>query len=46
MNMVVEIQKVHDFLYKEIGDTKILLPLMLTILDKYKEKKDQEVLIL
>ena len=35
----MEIQKVHDFLYKEIGDTKILLPLMLTILDKYKEKK-------
>ena len=39
MSLVVEIQKVHDFLYKEIGDTKILLPLMLTILDKYKEKK-------
>ena len=39
MSLVVEIQNVHDFLYKEIGDTKILLPLMLTILDKYKEKK-------
>jgi hypothetical protein len=39
MSLIVEIQKVHDFLYKEIGDTKILLPLMLTILDKYKEKK-------
>jgi len=39
MSLVMEIQKVHDFLYKEIGDTKILLPLMLTILDKYKEKK-------
>ncbi|MCD6220140.1 hypothetical protein J7K43_07135 [Candidatus Calescamantes bacterium] len=39
MSLVVEIQKVHDFLYEEIGDTKILLPLMLTILDKYKEKK-------
>jgi len=39
MSLVAEIQKVHDFLYKEIGNTKILLPLMLTILDKYKEKK-------
>jgi len=39
MSLIMEIQKVHDFLYKEIGDTKILLPLMLTILDKYKEKK-------
>jgi len=39
MSLVMEIRKVHDFLYKEIGDTKILLPLMLTILDKYKEKK-------
>lgn len=39
MNMIVEIQRVHDFLYKEIGDTKILLPLMLTILEKYKEGK-------
>ena len=39
MSLVAEIQKVHDFLYKEIGDTKILLPLMVTILDKYKEKK-------
>jgi len=34
MSLVMEIQKVHDFLYKEIGDTKILLPLMLTILVK------------
>jgi len=39
MSLTAEIKKVHDFLYKEIGDTKILLPLMLTILDKYKEKK-------
>jgi len=39
MSLVTVIQKVHDFLYKEIGDTKILLPLMLTMLDKYKEKK-------
>lgn len=42
MSLVIEIQKVHDFLYKEIGDTKILLPLMLAILDIYKEKKKSE----
>ncbi|WP_456329488.1 N-6 DNA methylase [Archaeoglobus sp.] len=39
MSLVTTIQRVHDFLYKEIGDTKILLPLLLTIANKYKEKK-------
>ncbi|ASJ07272.1 hypothetical protein A3L08_08040 [Thermococcus pacificus] len=41
-SLIIEIQKVHDFLYKELNDTKILLPLMLTVLDKYKEKKSNE----
>jgi len=40
MSLVIEIQKVHDFLYNEMGKSiTVLLPFMLTLLDKYKEKK-------
>lgn len=44
MNLVKEIQNVHDFMYSEVGDTvKPLVPIILTILDKYKENKKASV---
>ncbi|NJE54660.1 N-6 DNA methylase [Thermococcus sp. 21S9] len=39
MSLREEIQRVHDHLYSEIGGTKPLLPLVLTLLYKHKEIK-------
>lgn len=41
MGLVTEIQKVHDFLYKEVGSVKPLLPILLTLLDIFKLKKKE-----